>query len=96
MDIKIMGLDIELMKKALTQAKDARFAILDIMDAALATPRDEVAENAPRLETIKIPEPKIRDIIGPGGKMIRKIQQDSGAELDMADDGTLTIASWDK
>ncbi|MEK8022968.1 MAG: polyribonucleotide nucleotidyltransferase, partial [Candidatus Hydrogenedentota bacterium] len=95
MDIKIEGLTIDLMKQALSQAKTARLHIIEKMEAAIAKPREALADNAPRLLTIKVPEDKIKDIIGPGGKMIRKIQAESGAELDMADDGTLTIAAWD-
>lgn len=95
MDIKVEGLTIALMKEALGQAKKARLHILDLMDKALAQPRANLADNAPRLITVKVPSDKIKDIIGPGGKMIRKIQTESGAELDMADDGTLTIAAWD-
>jgi polyribonucleotide nucleotidyltransferase len=95
MDIKIGGLTVALMKKALAQARTARLHILDKMDTILSQSRATLAENAPRLLTVKVPEDKIKDIIGPGGKMIRKIQSESGAELDMADDGTLTIAAWD-
>jgi polyribonucleotide nucleotidyltransferase len=95
MDIKIEGLTVDLMKRALADAKKARLAILDKMDEAINKPRATLADNAPRLITIKVPEDKIKDIIGPGGKVIRKIQAESGAELDMADDGTLTIAAWD-
>ncbi|RMH55146.1 MAG: polyribonucleotide nucleotidyltransferase [Candidatus Hydrogenedentota bacterium] len=95
MDIKISGLSIELMREALEKAKKARLKILDLMDAAIEKPRSELAEHAPRLITIKVPEEKIKDVIGPGGKTIRRIQSETGAELDMADDGTLTIAAWD-
>ncbi len=95
MDIKIEGLSMDIMKQALAQAKKARIEIIEKMDAVLSKNRETLADNAPRLITVKVPEDKIKDIIGPGGKMIRKIQSESGAELDMADDGTLTIAAWD-
>ncbi|OIO33408.1 MAG: polyribonucleotide nucleotidyltransferase [Candidatus Hydrogenedentes bacterium CG1_02_42_14] len=96
MDIKISGLTVELMRRALEQAKKARIEILDKMDAVLAAPRKTLPNNAPRLITIQIPEDKIKDVIGPGGKIIKKIQAESGAELDLDDKGLLTIAAWDE
>ncbi|MFT5040588.1 MAG: polyribonucleotide nucleotidyltransferase, partial [Hyphomicrobiaceae bacterium] len=77
------------------QAKTARLHILGEMNKALATPREELAEYAPRIEVIKINPDKIRDLIGPGGKVIRGIQEETGCKLDVSDDGTVAVASSD-
>lgn len=96
LDIKLKdSLDISTLKKALEQAKEARLEILKKMTAALAEPRKDVSPFAPRITTIKVDPEKIREIIGPGGKMIRKITQDSGASIEVEDDGTVKIASTD-
>jgi len=95
MDIKVAGLSRDVMAQALAQAKDGRFYILDKMDAALATPRAELSEFAPRLYTIQIPKDRIRDVIGSGGKTIRWIVEETGTKIDVADDGKVTVASTD-
>ncbi len=95
MDIKIAGVTREIMQQALYQARDGRLHILDKMAEALQTPREEVAEYAPRILTLKIKPDKIRDLIGPGGKMIRSIVEETGVKIDVEDDGTVYIASAD-
>ena len=92
MDIKIKGLTIEIMRTALEQARQGRMFILDKMEAAIARPRVELSAYAPRIETMKVHPDRIRDIIGPGGKMIRQIQTESGTEIEVEDDGTVRIA----
>jgi polyribonucleotide nucleotidyltransferase len=93
MDIKITGITEEIMKIALDQAKDGRIHILGEMDKALNTARPELGEYAPRIETIHIPVDKIREVIGSGGSVIREIVAESGAKIDISDDGTVKIAS---
>ncbi len=93
MDIKITGITEEIMKIALDQAKDGRMHILGEMDKALNEARPELGEYAPRIETIHIPTDKIRDVIGSGGSVIREIVAESGAKIDISDDGTVKIAS---
>lgn len=93
MDIKIKGLDIETMKKALAQAREARLFILGEMAKALAKPRETLSEWAPRIITVKINPEKIGEVIGPGGKIIRQIVEETGAKIDITDDGTVLIAS---
>jgi polyribonucleotide nucleotidyltransferase len=95
MDMKIKGISFEVMEKALMQAKEGRLHILDKMNAALDQPREELSMYAPRLTTIQVPVESIGMIIGPGGKMIRGIQAETGAEISIEDDGTLTIAAVD-
>jgi polyribonucleotide nucleotidyltransferase len=95
MDIKIKGLSYEIMAQALTQARSGRLHILDKMAETLATPRDEMSEYAPRITTVQIDPEKIGKIIGPGGKMIRKIQDDCDVQIDVEDDGTVYIAAID-
>lgn len=95
MDIKIAGLDIEIMRKALAQARDARLHILKAMSAELEKHRDALSEFAPRIITIQINPAKIGDVIGPGGKMIRAITEETGAKIDINDDGTVLISSVD-
>jgi polyribonucleotide nucleotidyltransferase len=96
MDIKISGLTVEIMEKALEQARRARIAILDKMKEAIAEPRSELSQYAPRIITLKVPISKIGDVIGPGGKMIRSIVEKTGAKVDIEDDGTVLIASVDQ
>jgi polyribonucleotide nucleotidyltransferase len=96
MDIKIGGLDKELMARALSQAKEGRLHILGEMDKALATTREEMSVYAPRIVTLKVPKDKIRDIIGAGGKVIRGIIEQTGVSIDINDDGIVSIASTDK
>jgi len=92
LDVKVGGITAETMKTALEQAKRARMAILDEMDRAIAEPRTELSPYAPKLSTIQIPTDKIGAVIGPGGKMIRQIIEETGAEIDIADDGSVKIA----
>ena len=96
MDIKVSGITMEVMRQALGQAKDGRFFILDKMEAAIQAPRADVSKHAPRIVTIKIPVDKIRDVIGPGGKMIRSIIERTGVKIDVEDDGTVNVASSDE
>jgi polyribonucleotide nucleotidyltransferase len=93
MDIKIEGLDLQIMKEALAQAKDGRLHILGEMDKALAAPRAELSTYAPRIVTLMINPEKIGDLIGPKGKTIRGIQDETGAELTVDDTGLVTIAA---
>src|ERR1700680_1163657 len=93
MDIKIAGITEEIMKAALSQAKDGRLHILGEMAKALNTARAELGEHAPRIETLKIPTDKIREVIGTGGKVIREIVEKTGAKVDISDDGTVKVAS---
>jgi polyribonucleotide nucleotidyltransferase len=93
MDIKITSITAKIMEIALDQAKDGRLHILGEMSKALNTARDNLADSAPKITTLKIPVDKIRDIIGPGGKVIREICEQTGAKLDIEDDGTVSIAA---
>jgi polyribonucleotide nucleotidyltransferase len=96
MDIKIKGLTHEIFAQALEQAREARLFVLDKMLAVLPRPRSEMSAYAPRITTIMINPDKIRDIIGPGGKMIRKITEETGAQIDVEDDGRVFIAAVDQ
>ncbi|HLP14721.1 MAG TPA: polyribonucleotide nucleotidyltransferase [Bacteroidota bacterium] len=93
MDIKIKGITLEIMETALDQAKDGRMHILGKMNAVINAPRTDISQYAPRLTTIKVPVDMIGAIIGPGGKNIRSIVQTSGAEINIEDDGSVTIAA---
>src|SRR5678816_12639 len=93
MDIKIEGLDLQIMKEALAQAKEGRLHILGEMDKALAEPRADLSPYAPRIVTLQINPEKIGDLIGPKGKTIRGIQDETGAELTVDDSGLVTIAA---
>jgi len=95
MDIKITGITREIMEIALDQARDARLHILDEMNTAISTARDEVSEFAPRYVTMKIDPDKIRDVIGKGGVVIRSIQEETGVKIDLDDDGNVKIAATD-
>ncbi|MBX3525210.1 MAG: polyribonucleotide nucleotidyltransferase [Rhodoblastus sp.] len=95
MDIKIAGITEEIMKVALGQARDGRLHILSEMSKALTGARSELGEFAPRIETMKIPTDKIREVIGTGGKVIREIVEKTGAKINIEDDGTVKIASSD-
>ena len=95
MDIKVDGLTREILEQALEQAKRGRIHILDKMDAAISAPRDEVSVYAPRIVTVQVKPDKVRDIIGPGGKTIRAIQEQTGAQIDINDSGIVSIASSD-
>ena len=95
MDIKIAGITEEIMRVALAQAKDGRLHILEEMNKALTGARAELGEFAPRIETLKIPTDKIREVIGTGGKVIREIVEKTGAKINIEDDGTVKVASSD-
>lgn len=95
LDVKVGGVGRDTLRKALEQAKQARMEILAKMEQALSAPREELSMYAPRLETITIPREKIGLVIGPGGKMIRKIIEETGAQIDIEDDGTVKLASVD-
>jgi polyribonucleotide nucleotidyltransferase len=95
MDIKVAGITEAIMKQALAQAKDGRMHILAEMSKALTEGRKEFSAHAPRIEMITVPKDKIREVIGSGGKTIRAIVEESGAKVDINDDGTVKIASPD-
>ncbi len=95
MDIKIKGLSRDIMDKAMAQARDGRLHILGEMDKAINAPRTQLSQYAPRIVTMKINPDRIRDIIGPGGKTIRSITESCGVKIEVADDGTVSIASND-
>src|SRR5881628_1191811 len=96
MDIKVGGITTEVMRKALEQARQGRLHILGKMRETLATPRQSISSFAPRIVTIRIPVDKIRDVIGPGGKMIRSIIERTGVKIDVEDDGRVNVASADE
>lgn len=96
MDIKIDGITEEIMKIALDQAKDARLHIFNIMHGKISMPRSEISDFAPRITTIQINPEKIRDVIGKGGSVIRALVEQTGAQIDVKDDGTVTIATADR
>jgi polyribonucleotide nucleotidyltransferase len=92
MDIKIQGITTEIMRVALNQAREGRMHILELMKQALPNPRGEISAYAPRIMTIKIKPEKIRDVIGKGGAVIRALTEETGTSIDIAEDGTVTIA----
>jgi polyribonucleotide nucleotidyltransferase len=96
MDVKIAGVNLTLMEQALKEAKEARLHVLDMMEQTIAEPRAELSAYAPRIIIIKVKPEKIGAIIGPGGKMIRSIIEESGAKIDIEDDGSVFIASVDQ
>lgn len=96
MDIKISGVSREIMREALYQAREGRVGILKVMDATISQARREISGHAPRIITLKVRPEKIREIIGPGGKVIRGIVDETGVKMDVEDDGTVTIASSDE
>src|SRR6478672_6586945 len=93
MDIKIAGINAQIMAEALEQARKGRLHILNVMEKTLAEPRPQISAFAPRIIQIKINPDKIRDVIGPGGKMIRSLVEETGAKIDVSDDGTISIAT---
>jgi len=95
MDIKIEGISADLMAEALAQAEDARFRILDIMDRAIDKPRPSISQYAPKFIVLKVPVERIGALIGPGGKIIREIISETGATIDIEDDGTVRIGAID-
>ena len=96
MDIKVSGITMEIMRQALAQARDGRLFILGKMAETIDAPRSQTSQWAPRIVTIKIPVDKIRDVIGPGGKMIRSIIDRTGVKIDVEDDGRINVASNDE
>lgn len=92
LDTKLDGIDSEVLKSALAQARDARFAILDLINQAIPEP-DEMSPHAPRIISVQVPVEKIGEVIGPKGKMINQIQEDTGADLTIEDDGTVYIGA---
>jgi len=93
MDIKVAGINAKILADALQQARDGRLYILEKMDAVLPTPRAEISQYAPRILTIQIPVDKIREVIGPGGKVIRGLVEKTGCKIDVEDTGRINIAS---
>jgi polyribonucleotide nucleotidyltransferase len=91
MDLKVTNISTKVMREALAQAREARMYLLDKMDAVLATPRPTLSQYAPRIFTMTVPTDKIREVIGPGGKMIRSIVDATGCKIDINDDGTINI-----
>jgi len=96
MDMKVQGVTAALMGEALERAREARMQVLDEMEKTLAQPRPSLSIYAPRLITVKIPVDKIREVIGPGGKVIRGIIEETGCKINVSDDGTVEIASTDE
>ena len=96
MDIKVGGITMQIMREALAQAQRGRLHILDKMNEVLSTPREKVSLYAPRIYTLQIPVDKIRDVIGPGGKMIRSIIEQTGVKIDVEDTGKVNVASNDE
>ena len=96
MDIKITSITEDIMKTALAQARDGRLHILNEMAGSISSARDDVSQNAPRITVINIPKDKIREVIGPGGKVIREICETTGAKIDIEDDGTVKVAAVDE
>lgn len=95
MDIKVGGINAMILQEALEQARKGRLHILEVMAQAIAEPREDISPFAPRIITLMISPDKIRDVIGPGGKMIRSITEETGAKIDISDDGTVLIATAD-
>jgi len=95
LDLKIDGIDLDLLKQSLIEAKEARLSVLDKMSAALSAPRQELSSYAPRIEMLKINTEKIGELIGPGGKTIKAIIAATGASIDIKDDGTVLVGSGD-
>ncbi|MBA2379779.1 MAG: polyribonucleotide nucleotidyltransferase [Blastocatellia bacterium] len=95
MDIKVAGINPMILQESLEQARKGRMHILEVMNQAIDKPREDISEFAPRIITLKISPDKIRDVIGPGGKMIRSITEETGAKIDISDDGTVLIATAD-
>jgi polyribonucleotide nucleotidyltransferase len=97
LDLKIKGVSVKILSEGIQQAKEARMKILENMLAVIEQPKSEISQYAPRILTIRIPAEKIGEVIGPGGKMIKKIMEQTGAEsIDIEDDGTVFISAIDK
>jgi polyribonucleotide nucleotidyltransferase len=95
MDIKVKGITPQIMREALAQARDGRLFILSVMEDAISTPRAELSQFAPRVLRVKINPEKIGAVIGPGGKMIRSIQEETNTKIDISDDGSVSVSSTD-
>jgi len=96
MDIKIEGLTMDIMKKALEEAREARLKILETMNAVIARPQGQLSKYAPQIITFRISPEKIKDVIGPGGKVIKKIIEDTGCDIQVENDGRVSVASQSK
>ena len=96
LDMKIEGLPSDVLRKALNQAMDARHHILDIMEDSISEPAESLSGNAPRLETVELPKDKIGEVIGPKGKNIRKIEEETGVSVEIDDEGILTLGSTEE
>jgi polyribonucleotide nucleotidyltransferase len=94
MDIKISGITFEIMEQALARARDGRMHILGVMEQCLAEPREEISAYAPRISIVQINPDKIREVIGPGGKVIKRITEETGAQIDIEDTGEIRIAAY--
>ena len=95
MDVKVRGIELSIMEEALEQAKDARLEIIDVIVDTIAAPREEMSPYAPRMHRVEVPQEKIGAIIGPGGKTIRALEADSGAGIDIQDDGSVYVTAVD-
>ncbi len=95
MDIKVQGISQDILREALAQAREARLQILDVMQETIQSPRPEMSDYAPRINVVKVDPEKIGKIIGPGGKMVRSIQEQTGVKIDIGDEGVVYIASAD-
>jgi polyribonucleotide nucleotidyltransferase len=94
MDSKIGGIDFAILTEALERARDARLYVLDVMDRCMAAPRADISEYAPRITILRIDPDKIREVIGPGGKIIKRITEETGAQIDIEDSGEVRIAAY--
>jgi polyribonucleotide nucleotidyltransferase len=95
LDTKISGISVDVMERALKQARDARLFILDKMNAAISKPREELSPYAPKMKKIQVRQSKIKDVIGPGGKNIKSVIEATGVKIDINDDGVVNIFSTD-
>ncbi len=95
MDMKVKGIDLEILARALNQARDARLEIMDVMTSCIAEPREEMSPHAPRILRIDVPQDKIGQIIGPGGRNIRAMEEETGADISVEDDGAVFITATD-
>ncbi len=96
MDMKVKGIDLEILSRALEQARDARLQIMDVMTECIAAPREQMSPHAPRILRLDVPQDKIGQLIGPGGRNIRALQDDTGAEISVEDDGAVFITAVDQ
>ena len=96
MDMKVKGIDLEILTRALDQARDARLEIMDVMTQCIEAPREQMSPHAPRILRLDVPQDKIGQLIGPGGRNIRALQDDTGAEISVEDDGAVFITAVDQ